>query len=88
MSWKFRDARTDTCDMFYLESDEECILEVTAVTAIDNPHLNLIASAPELLEALEQIDSEAHDAQLLLFQPSLGIVRLIAQRAINKARGV
>jgi hypothetical protein len=55
MSWKFRDARTGGCNMFYLEDDEECILEVTAVTAIDNPHLNLIASAPELLEALELI---------------------------------
>jgi len=88
MNWKWNDARTKTCDMFYLEDEEGTILEVTAVTALANPHLDLIKSAPNLLEALEKIDTEAHNMTPELWEATAGMIRLIAQEAINKARGV
>ena len=91
MKWKWRDARTETCSMFYLESEEEgCILEVTAVTAEDNPDLNLIASAPLLLSVLDELAGSIHYDRDLLEHSKLDWHTKLEEvnRAINKARGV
>ena len=85
MKWTWRDARTETCSMFYLESEEEgCILEVTAVTAEDNPDLNLIASAPELLEACQHVADNLRQESPEVWEHEIAHL----EEAINKARGV
>ena len=67
----------DGCDIALIRDKGESTLA----------NARLISASPDLLEALEKIDSEAHNAQTLLFEASLGMIRLIAQQAIAKARG-
>jgi len=58
--WTWAKHNTNLCNYAYLESSEGTVLEVTEETYLDNPNLDLIASAPELLEALDQARKSMH----------------------------
>jgi len=83
MTWKWRNGQTETCQFDYLEDEEGwTILEASGVTTNDNPHLDLIASAPELLETLETILEKVATTDLQDDE-----LAQICREAISKAKG-
>jgi len=92
MKWKWRNGQTETCQFDYLEDEEGwTILEASGVTTNDNPHLDLIASAPELLVALEGLFKEC--AMIHKYggdacnQKEADLAIDNAKKAISKAKG-
>lgn len=75
---------------------EYCIANIGAVTwngesyaplMGSDANAHLIAAAPDMFEALERISFECSDTPGQLSEASLGVIKILAEKAIKKAKG-
>lgn len=67
------------------EGDEWCVAEVYRETDMAIANANLIAAAPDLLDALESVSSDLERIAGVLFSDSLKVARAAIARAKGEA---